>query len=332
MTTTPLRVRRLQLLGAFGACAVAALPLAATAQAYPTRPIRLIVPFTPGGSTDILARAIGLELGKAWGQSVVIENVPGAGGAIGAERAAKAAPDGHTLLMGHIGTLAVNPSLYPKLPYNPLKDFTPVAWVANVPNVLVLHPATQAANMKAFVAYAKANPGRLNYGSGGNGSAANLATEYLKMRTAISLVHIPYRGTAPAVNDLVAGQTQVLFTGVPAVIGQIRNGQLKALAVSGKQRVEALPDVPTVNEALGLKDFEADQWYGVVAPTGTPAPIVAKLNQAINAALNAPDLKKRLGAEGAVANPTTPEAFGQYIAAEIERWKPVITSGRVKID
>ncbi|MBT9550418.1 MAG: tripartite tricarboxylate transporter substrate binding protein [Hydrogenophaga sp.] len=332
MTTIPLRVRRLQLLGALGACAVAALPLAATAQDYPTRPIRLIVPFTPGGSTDILARAIGLELGKAWGQSVVVENVPGAGGAIGAEKVAKAAPDGYTLLMGHIGTLAVNPSLYPKLPYNPLKDFTPVAWVANVPNVLVLHPATQAGNMKAFVAYAKANPGRLNYGSGGNGSAANLATEYLKMRTDISLVHIPYRGTAPAVNDLVAGQTQVLFTGVPAVIGQIRNGQLKALAVSGAARVEALPDVPTVNEALGLKDFEADQWYGVVAPTGTPDPVVAKLNQAINAALNAPELKKRLGAEGAVANPTTPEAFGKYIAAEIARWKPVITSGRVKVD
>lgn len=332
MSTTLHRARRLQLLGALGACAVAALPLAASAQDYPTRPIRLIVPFTPGGSTDILARAIGLELGKAWGQSMVVENVPGAGGAIGAEKVARAAPDGYTLLMGHIGTLAVNPSLYPKLPYSPLKDFTPVAWVANVPNVLVLHPSTQAGNMKAFVAYAKANPGRLNYGSGGNGSAANLATEYLKMRTNTSLVHIPYRGTAPAVNDLVAGQTQVLFTGVPAVIGQIRSGQLKALAVSGAARVEALPEVPTVNEALGLKDFEADQWYGVVAPTGTPAPIVAKLNQAINAALNAPELKKRLGAEGAVANPTTPEAFGKYIAAEIERWKPVISSGRVKVE
>ena len=291
-----------------------------------------MVPFTPGGSTDILARAIGLELGKAWNASVVVENVPGAGGAIGADKVAKAPADGYTLLMGHIGTLAVNPSLYPKLPYNPLKDFAPVAWVANVPNVLVLHPATQAGNMKAFVAYAKSNPGRLNYGSGGNGSAANLATEYLKMRTGISLVHIPYRGTAPAVTDLVAGQTQVLFTGVPAVIGQIRSGQLKALAVSGKARVEALPDVPTVNEALGLKDFEADQWYGVVAPTGTPPEVITKLNQAINAALNSAELKRRLAAEGAVANPTSPEAFGKYIAAEIERWRPVISSGRVKAD
>lgn len=311
---------------------LSALPSQVHAQGYPSRPIRLVVPFTPGGSTDILARAIGLELGKAWNASVVVENVPGAGGAIGADKVAKAPPDGYTLLMGHIGTLAVNPNLYPKLPYNPLKDFAPVAWVANVPNVLVLHPSTKASNLKEFVAYAKSNPGRLNYGSGGNGSAANLATEYLKMRTSISLVHIPYRGTAPAVNDLVAGQTQVLFTGVPAVIGQIRSGQLKALAVSGKERVDALPDVPTVNEALGLKDFEADQWYGVVAPAGTPADVVAKLNQAINTALNSAELKKRLGAEGAVANPTTPEAFGRYIAAEIERWKPVITSGRVKVD
>ena len=315
-----------------GLCLLATLPLGAQAQAYPNRPIRLVVPFTPGGSTDILARAIGLELGKAWNASVVVENVPGAGGAIGAEKVAKAAPDGYTLLMGHIGTLAVNPSLYPKLPYNPLKDFAPVAGVARVPNVLVVHPSVPAKDVRELVALAKAKPGQLNYGSGGNGSAANLATEYFKLQTGVSMVHIPYRGTAPAVNDLVAGQTQVLFTGVPAVIAQVRSGQLKALAVSGKARVEALPDVPTVNEALGLKDFEADQWYGVVAPAGTPADIVARLNQAINAALNSAELKKRLGAEGAVANPTTPEAFGKYIASEIERWKPVITSGRVKVD
>jgi tripartite-type tricarboxylate transporter receptor subunit TctC len=332
MNTTSPRRRLLHLVGLGALALLASLPQAAWSQSYPSRPIRLVVPFTPGGSTDILARAIGQELGKAWNATVVIDNVPGAGGAIGAEKVARAAPDGYTLLMGHIGTLAVNPSLYPKLPYNPLKDFAPVAWVANVPNVLVLHPSTPAGTMKEFVTYAKSNPGRLNYGSGGNGSAANLATEYLKLRANVSLVHIPYRGTAPAVTDLVAGQTQVLFTGVPAVIGQIRSGQLKALAVSGKARVEALPDVPTVNEALGLKDFEADQWYGVVAPTGTPADIVAKLNQAINTALNSAELKKRLNAEGAVANPTTPEAFGKYIAAEIERWRPVITSGRVKAD
>ena len=326
-----MRFQPLQLAGALLLCATGAFTAtSALADTYPSKPIRLVVTFPAAGAPDILAR---LFADKAQlGQPVVIDNVPGAGGAIGAEKVARAAPDGYTLLMGHIGTLAVNPSLYPKLPYSPLKDFTPVAWVANVPNVLVLHPSTPASTMKDFVAYAKANPGRLNYGSGGNGSAANLATEYLKLRASISLVHIPYRGTAPAVTDLVAGQTQVLFTGVPAVIGQVRSGQLKALAVSGKQRVEALPEVPTVNEALGLKDFEADQWYGVVAPTGTPADTVAKLNQAINAALNSAELRKRLNAEGAVANPTSPEAFGKYIAAEIERWRPVIASGRVKAD
>ena len=250
--------------------------------AYPTKPIRLVVPFTPGGSTDILARAIGQELTKAWGQSVIVDNVPGAGGAIGADKVAKAAPDGYSLLMGHIGTLAVNPSLYPKLPYNPVKDFAPVAEVARVPNVLVVHPAVAAKNVQELVALAKAKPGQLNYGSGGNGSAANLATEYFKLQTGVAMVHIPYRGTAPAVTDLIGGQIQVLFTGAPAVIGHVRSGQLRALAVSSPKRLDALPDLPTVAEATGMKDFEADQWYGVVAPAGTPREIITKLNAQIN--------------------------------------------------
>jgi tripartite-type tricarboxylate transporter receptor subunit TctC len=299
---------------------------------YPSKPIRMIVPFTPGGTTDILARAIGLELSKAWGQSVVVDNVPGAGGSIGAERAAKAAPDGYTLMMGHIGTLAVNPSLYPKLPYDPVKDFAPVAWVARVPNVLVVHPSVPAKNLKELVAYLKANPGRANYGSGGNGSAANLATEYFKMQTGTSLVHIPYRGTAPAVNDLLAGQIQVMFTGAPALLTHIKSGALRALAVSSPKRLDALPDLPTVNEALGMQTFEADQWYGVVAPAGTPRDIVMKLNAQINTALSSDALKTRLNSEGAIATPTTPEAYGQLIASEIARWKPVMTSGRVKAD
>ncbi|TAG27351.1 MAG: tripartite tricarboxylate transporter substrate binding protein [Burkholderiales bacterium] len=304
----------------------------AQAAVYPNKPIRMIVPFTPGGTTDILARAIGVELTKSLGQSVVIDNVAGAGGSIGAERAAKAAPDGYTLMMGHIGTLAVNPSLYPKLPYDPVKDFAPVAWVARVPNVLVVHPSVPAKNLKELVAYLKANPGRLNYGSGGNGSAANLATEYFKMQTATSLVHIPYRGTAPAVNDLLAGQIQVIFTGAPALVGHIKSGAVRALAVSSPKRLDALPDLPTVNEALALKDFEADQWYGVVAPTGTPREIVMKLNAQINTALTSEALKARLNSEGAIATPTTPEAYGQLIVSEIARWKPVMTSGRVKAD
>ena len=248
---------------------VSALAQAPGSSGYPTKPIRLVVPFTPGGSTDVLARAIGQELTKAWGQSVVVENVPGAGGAIGADKVAKAAPDGHTLLMGHIGTLAVNPSLYPRLPYNPVKDFAPVAWVARVPNVLVVHPSVAARNVKELVALAKSRPGQLNYGSGGNGSAANLATEFLKLQTGTSLVHIPYRGTAPAVTDLMAGQIQLMFTGLPALVAPLKGGQLRALAVSSPQRLEALPGVPTVAES-GYPGFEADQWYGVVAPAGTP--------------------------------------------------------------
>ena len=301
------------------------------AAAYPSKPIRLVVPFTPGGSTDILARAIGQELTKAWGQSVIVDNVPGAGGAIGAEKVARAAPDGYTLLMGHIGTLAVNPSLYPKLPYNPVKDFAPVAWVARVPNVLVVHQSVAVKNVRELVALAKAKPGQLNYGSGGNGSAANLATEYFKLQTGASLVHIPYRGTAPAVTDLMGGQIQLLFTGAPAVLGQIKNGQLRALAVSSPNRLDALPDLPTVAES-GYKGFEADQWYGVVAPAGTPQDIVAKLNAQINKSLESPELKTRLSSEGAIAEPTTPEAFGDHIVREIARWKPVIQSGRVKAD
>lgn len=317
----------LTLLAALAPVAIAQAT-ATTVSGYPNKTIRIIVPFTPGGSTDILARAIGIELSKAWGQSVIVENVAGAGGSIGADKAAKSAADGYTLLMGHIGTLAVNPSLYPDLPYQPLRDFAPVAWVARVPNVLVVHPSVPAKNVKEFVALAKSKPGQLNYGSGGNGSAANLATEYFKMQTNTSLLHIPYRGTAPAVTDLLGGQIQVLFTGAPAVIGQIKSGQLRALAVSSPQRLDSLPDVPTVAES-GYKNFEADQWYGIVAPKGIPQEIVNKLNVQINSALQSPELKNRLNNEGAVATPSTPEVFGKLIKSEIERWKPVIGSGRV---
>ena len=296
---------------------------------WPARPIRLVVPFTPGGSSDILARAIGQKLTESLGQPVVIDNVPGAGGALGSDKVAKAAADGYTLLMGHIGTLAVNPAIYPKLPYDPLKDFTPVAWVANVPNVLVVHPSVPAKTLKELVAYAKSRPGKLNYASGGNGSAAHLATEYLKMQTQTFMVHVPYRGTSPAVGDLVAGQTDLLFSGAPAVIPFIKSGQLRALAVSSKKRLDALPEVPTVAES-GYKDFEADQWYGVVAPTGTPVEIVRKLNTHINQALGSAELKTRLQSEGAIAVPTTPEAYGALIKREITRWLPVVKAGNIQ--
>jgi tripartite-type tricarboxylate transporter receptor subunit TctC len=313
------------------AIAVLTIHSACAQASYPSKPIRIVVPFTPGGSTDILARAIGQKLSEAWGQAVVVENVPGAGGSIGADKVAKASPDGYTLLMGHIGTLAVNPSLYPALPYDPVKSFAPVAWVARVPNILVVHPSVKANTVKELVALAKAQPGRLNYGSGGNGSAANLATEYFKLQTGTSMLHIPYRGAAPAVADLLGGQIQLMFTGAPALMGQIKSGQLRALAVSSPKRLEALPDLPTVAEA-GYANFEADQWYGVVAPAGTPKDVVVKLNAQINQALQSAELKTRLASEGALAMPSSPDAFGQHMVREIARWKPVIQSGRVRSD
>jgi tripartite-type tricarboxylate transporter receptor subunit TctC len=301
----------------------------AQAQAtYPSKPIRLVVPFTPGGSTDILARALGAELIKTLGQSVIIDNVPGAGGSIGAEWVARAPADGYNLLMGHIGTLAVNPALYPKLPYDPVKDFAPVAWVARV------HPSVPAADFKSFIALAKNQPGQLNYGSGGNGSAAHTTTEYLKYQAKVSLLHIPYRGTAPSVTDLLAGQIQVMFTGAPTLLPSIKAGKLRPLAVSSPKRLDILPDVPTVAESgiAGTRGFEADQWYGVVAPRGTPADIVSKLNTAINAALTLPEVKSRLSGEGAYPTPNTPTVFGKLIDSEIKRWAPVVKNAGIQAD
>jgi len=315
------------------ALVTAVVAAAANAQAaWPAKPIHIVVPFTPGGSTDILARSIGAELNKAWGQAVIIDNVPGAGGSLGADRVAKAPPDGYTLLMGHIGTLAVTPSIYPKLPYDPIKSFAPVAWVARVPNVLAVNPKVNAANLAEFLALARSQPGRLNYASGGNGSAAHIAMEYLKLKSGTFMVHVPYRGTAPAVNDVIAGQVEAIFTGAPAVMPFVKSGQLRALAVSSPKRLQSLPDLPTVAES-GIKElagFEADQWYGIVAPAGTPQDVVAKLNAQINASLNAPAMKSRLQAEGAEATPATPEVFGRLIASEIERWRPVVKAGKVR--
>ena len=317
---------------AWGVAAALAGP--AHAQAYPARPLKIVVPFTPGGSSDVLARAIGVELGRALGQAVIIDNVPGAGGSVGAERVAKSAPDGYTLLMGHIGTLAINPSLYPRLGYDPVRSFAPVAWVARVPNVLVVNDTVPARLLQQLVARAKAAPGKLAYGSGGNGSAAHTTMEYFKLQTGTSFLHIPYRGTAPALVDLLAGQVQVLFTGVPPLLPHIRAGKLRALAVSSTRRLALLPDVPTVAESgvPGTAGFEADQWYGLVAPAGTPADIVALLNRHVNAALGSDEVRTRLAAEGAEATPATPQAFGQLIAREIPRWARVIQAARITVD
>lgn len=317
--------RRMLLAGAMSSCA------APWARAQPGRPIRLVVPFAPGGSTDILARAIGPKLAAALGQTVVIENRAGAGGSLGAAEAAKAEPDGTTLLMGHIGTLAVNPAIYPKLAYDPLKSFVPVAWVARVPNVLVVSAASPAKSFKDFIDRARSQPGRMTYSSGGNGSAAHITFEYLKLRARIFMVHVPYRGTAPSVTDLLGGQVDATFTGAPAVLPHVRSGRLRALAVSSARRIPSLPDVPTVAES-GYPGFEADQWYGVVAPAGTPAAVVARLNAEINKALALPDVAQQLASEGALPMPATPQEFGDLIAREIPRWAEVVKAGNVRAD
>lgn len=313
------------------AAAGALLVLTGGAQAQSAKTIRLVVPFTPGGSTDILARAIGPRLAATPGQTVVIDNKPGAGGSIGADFVAKAEPDGHTLLMGHIGTLGVNPSLYPKLPYDAIKSFAPLGLVARVPNVLVVPAASDIKTFKDFLARAKAKPGQLTYSSGGNGSAAHITFEYLKLRAGIFVSHIPYRGTAPSVTDLIAGQVDATFTGSPAVLPHIRSGRLRALAVSSAARLPQLPDVPTVAES-GIKDFEADQWYGLVAPAGTPAAEITRLNTAINQALKSPEIAQQFAGEGAVPLPGTPQAFAALIAREIPRWREVVQRGNVRPD
>jgi tripartite-type tricarboxylate transporter receptor subunit TctC len=295
------------------------------------RPMRIVVPFTPGGSTDILARALAPKLQQALGVNVVVENKPGAGGSLGAAEVSKAAADGNTLLMGHIGTLGVNPSIYPNLPYDPIKSFAPVAYVARVPNVLVVNANSPIKTFKDLIDSAKSKPGRLTYSSGGNGSAAHITFESLKLRTKIFMLHIPYRGTAPSITDLIAGQVDATFTGAPAVLPHLKSGRLRALAVSSSARIAVLPDVPTVAES-GYAGFEADQWYGLVAPAGTPADVVARLNGIVNRSLALPDVAQQLATEGAVPVPTTPAAFGELIAREIPRWREVVKAGNVKPD
>jgi tripartite-type tricarboxylate transporter receptor subunit TctC len=318
--------RRTLLMPALLACVLpASLPRAQGS----AKPVRLVVPFTPGGSTDILARVIATRLGTAMGQTYIVENKPGAGGSLGADSVARAEADGSTLLMGHIGTLAVNASLYPKLPYDPVKSFAPVAWVARVPNVLVVNANSNIRSLKDLVAQAKAKPGLLTYSSGGNGSAAHIAFEYLKLRTKIFMSHIPYRGTAPSVTDLISGQVDATFTGGPAVMPHVKSGRLRALAVSSSRRMAAFPDVPTVAES-GYPDFEADQWYGVVAPAGTPAELVTRLNLAINKILAPPEVAQQLAGEGAEPVQATPQAFAELIAREIPRWREVVRAGNVK--
>jgi tripartite-type tricarboxylate transporter receptor subunit TctC len=264
----------------------------------------------------------------------VVENRPGAGGNNGTGQVAKSAGDGYTFVISTNGPLVYNTVLYPKLGYDPQRSFAPVAWIARVPNVLVVNPSVPAHNFRELIALAKSRPGQLAYGSGGNGSAAHTTMEYLKLQTGSSFLHIPYRGTAPSVTDLLGGMVQVLFTGIPALLPHIRAGKMRALAVSSPKRLALLPEVPTVAESgvAGTKGFEADQWYGLVAPAGTPAEVVALLNQQVNKALASEEVRARLAAEGAEATPATPQVFAQLIAGEIPRWQRVIKNARITLD
>jgi len=311
-----------------------ALPLLgspALAQGWaPERPMRLIVPFTPGGSTDIIARVVGQRLGALLGQSVVVENRPGAGGTIGSDAVAKAAPDGHTLLMGHIGTLAVNPGLYPRLPYDDERAFAPIALVATVANFLAVTNGLPVRNMAEFLALARRDPGGIAYGSGGNGSATHIAVSALQEAAGVRFTHVPYRGTGPMMTDLIAGQIQMTMTGGPPALPPIRAGQIRALGVSALAPVPAAPEIPAI--AATVPGFEALQWYGVVGPAGMPGTAVARINAAIHTMLQEPETRARLEPEAADPAPGTPEEFGRFISAEKARWGALIRRAGVRAE
>ncbi|MBQ0821460.1 tripartite tricarboxylate transporter substrate binding protein [Microvirga sp. HBU67558] len=321
--------RRQILMGAAALGLSAGSSARVSAQTWPSQNILLVVPFTPGGSTDILARLLGQRLEAAVKNPVIVESRPGAGGSVGVGSVARATPDGHTLVMGHIGTFAVNPALYPKLAYDPMKSFEPVSGIANVHNMLVVHPDVPAKSLQELIDYAKQNPGKLNYASGGIGSAAHIATVALCDRTGMSMTHVPYRGTAPAVTDLLGGRVQVMFTGAPNLVQHVEGGTMRALAVSGLSRLEAAPTVPTVAE-LGFPGFEASQWYGILVPAGTPKPIVDRLNAEIRAAMGAPEIAERLSLEGAEVWTTTPDEFRRHIASEMARWGDLVKRAGIK--
>jgi len=314
-------------LGALFAC----IAIGASAQAYPTRPIRLVVPFPAAGTTDILARAAAQKLTEAFGQAVVVDNRPGAGGNIGSDLVAKSAPDGYTLLMGTVGTHAINPSLYSKMPYDHIKDFVPVVLVAGVPNVLVVNPALPVNSVADLIKLAKDKPGTINFASSGSGTSIHLSGELFKTMAGVDMMHVPYKGSSPALTDLIGGQVQIMFDNLPSSLPQIKGGKLRAVAVTSMKRAPALPDVPTINES-GLPGFEASSWFGILAPAGTPAPIVARINAEINKWLQSADAREKLLGQGAEAAGGTPEQFAGYIRSETEKWAKVVKASGAKVD
>ncbi|MBQ0918632.1 tripartite tricarboxylate transporter substrate binding protein [Hydrogenophaga aromaticivorans] len=329
------RARR-RLLMALGAAALVLPGLVAAQGAWPSKPVRIVVPFAPGGTTDILARVLAPELSKALGQPFVVDNRGGAGGNIGAEIVAKSAGDGHTLLMGTVGTHGINKSLYASLPYDPQKDFAPITLVAGVPNVMVMNSKrAQELGIQSvpdFVRYAKAHPGQLNMASSGNGTSIHLAGELFKARTGIFMTHIPYRGSGPALKDLIGGQMDVMFDNLPSAMPHIRSGSLKAFAVTSAVRSDSMPELPTVAEAGALPGFEASSWFGLLAPVGTPPEIVNRLQQETSKALNLPAVKERLLSLGAIPGGDTPPAFARQIDAEIDKWAAVVKASGAKVD
>ena len=314
--------------------AATAAPLAAPAWAqggWPDRPIRFVVPFAPGGTTDILARVLAPRLSAGLGVSVVVENRGGAGGTVGQEVVARSAPDGNTLMLGHIGTLGVNPSLYPRLSFDPIGSVAPVSMVALVPNILAVHPAVPARSLQELIALARAKPGELTYGSAGNGSAAHIAGAALAHAAGVEFTHVPYRGTGPMANDLIAGSISFTMSGGTVLMPLLRDNRLRALGVSSRQRMAADPSIPTIAEQ-GLPGFETTQWYCVVTTAGTPAPVVARLNAEVHRAMNDAEVRQRLANEGAEAAPGTPEELGGFIRAEVARWAEVVRRTGMRAD
>jgi tripartite-type tricarboxylate transporter receptor subunit TctC len=302
----------------------------AAAQPYPNRAVRIVVPFPPGGTSDILARTIGTRLSPLLGQPVVVENRPGAGGNIAAEHVAKAAPDGYTLIMG-TSSLAISQSLYRKLNYDLVRDFAPVTQAVNYANLLVVHPSTGFSHLNDLLGAAKAKPGSLSYGTAGNGTPPHMTGELFKSYTGVDIQHIPYKGGAPAIADLVAGQIPIMFDNVPPLLPHVRSGRIKPLAVTSLARVPVLPDVPSLHE-LGLKDFDAVGWNGILAPAGTPREIVARLHADVTKIFQIPDVRESLTAQGADIVGNTPEQFAAWIRAEVRRWAEVIRVSGAKVD
>jgi len=312
-------------------CALAALPLFAGAQNYPSRPVRLVVPFPAGGTTDILARAIAQKLSEGLGQQFVVDNRPGAGGNIGADIVAKSPPDGYTLLMGTVGTQAINVSLYAKMPYDAAKDFAPVVLVAGVPNILVVNPSVPVHTVAELIKLAKEKPGAINFASSGNGTSIHLSGELFKVMTGVQMSHVPYKGSAPALTDLIGGQVQLMFDNLPSALPHVKAGKLRAVAVTSAKRAPALPDVPTIAES-GVPGFEATSWFGILAPAGTPRDIVTKINAEANKALQSAEMKEKLLSQGAEAAGNSPEFFGDYIRSETVKWAKVVKESGAKVD